>query len=105
MSVDGEFGVMAGHISMTTTLDIGYTKYIDNNVDFLHDYKSTLQELVQTSKKSVVYDIINETGPSHDKTFTCTATVDGIVLGKGTGSSKKQAEQNAAKDALDKEAK
>lgn len=81
------------------------TKYIDANIDFLHDYKSTLQELVQTSKKSVVYDIINETGPSHDKTFTCTATVDGIVLGKGTGSSKKQAEQNAAKDALDKEAK
>ena len=81
------------------------TKYIDNNVDFLHDYKSTLQELVQTSKKSVVYDIISESGPAHDKTFTCTATVEGIVLGKGTGSSKKQAEQNAAKDALDKQAK
>lgn len=81
------------------------TKYIDKNVDFLHDYKSTLQELVQTSKKSVIYDITNESGPAHDKHFTCNAIVDGIVLGTGEGSSKKMAEQNAAKDALDKQAR
>ena len=81
------------------------TKYIDKNVDFLHDYKSTLQELVQTDKKSVTYNIISETGPSHDKTFVCEVLVDGIVLGKGTGSSKKQAEQMAAKEALSKQAK
>ena len=81
------------------------TKYIDENVDFLHDYKSTLQELVQTDKKSVVYEIISETGPSHDKTFVCQVLVDGIVLGKGTGGSKKQAEQMAAKEALKKQAK
>ncbi len=81
------------------------TKYIDGNVDFLHDYKSTLQELVQTDKKSVTYEIISETGPSHDKTFVCQVLVDNIVLGKGTGSSKKQAEQMAAKEALKKQAK
>ena len=81
------------------------TKYIDKNVDFLHDYKSRLQELVQTDKKSVTYEIISETGPSHDKTFVCQVVVDGIVLGKGTGNSKKQAEQEAAKEALSKEAK
>ena len=80
-------------------------KYIDNNVDFLHDYKSTLQELVQTDKKSVTYEIIKETGPSHDKTFVCQVIVDGIVLGKGKGNSKKQAEQMAAKMALSKQAK
>ena len=80
-------------------------KYIDQNVDFLHDYKSTLQELVQTDKKSVVYEIISETGPSHDKTFVCQVLVGGIILGKGTGSSKKQAEQMAAKEALKKQAK
>ena len=81
------------------------TKYIDQNIDFLHDYKSTLQELVQTDKKSVTYEIIEESGPSHDKTFVCEVKVDGIVLGKGTGGSKKQAEQMAAKEALKKQAK
>lgn len=81
------------------------TKYIDANVDFLHDYKSTLQELVQTDKKSVIYEIISESGPSHDKTFVCQVKVDGVVLGRGTGSSKKHAEQEAAKEALSKQAK
>ena len=81
------------------------TKYIDKNVDFLHDFKSTLQELVQTDKKSVEYEIVSETGPSHDKTFECVVKVDGIVLGRGIGSSKKQAEQRAAKEALSKQAK
>lgn len=85
-------------------LDI-VVKYIDKKVDFLHDYKSTLQELVQTDKKSVTYEIISETGPSHNKTFVCQVLVDGIVLGKGTGSSKKHAEQQAAKEALSKQAK
>ena len=81
------------------------TKYITNNVDFLHDYKSTLQELVQTDKKSVTYEIISETGPAHDKTFVCQVKVDGIVLGKGKGTSKKSAEQEAARIALTKQAK
>lgn len=81
------------------------TKYINKNIDFLHDYKSTLQELVQTDKKSVTYEIVSETGPSHDKTFVCNVIVDGIVLGKGVGSSKKSAEQEAARIALSKQAK
>lgn len=81
------------------------TKYIDKNVDFLHDYKSTLQELVQTDKKSVVYEIVKEDGPAHNRTFECIVKVDGHVLGKGVGSSKKTAEQAAAKEALAKQAK
>ena len=81
------------------------TKYIDRNVDFLHDYKSRLQELVQTGKKSVVYELVDEYGPAHNKTFVARAVVDGIVLGEGTGSSKKSAEQMAAKEALSKQAK
>ncbi len=81
------------------------TKYIDKNVDFLHDYKSTLQELVQTDKKSVTYEIVSETGPAHDRTFVCKVYVDGIVLGEGSGSSKKSAEQEAARVALSKQAK
>lgn len=85
-------------------LDI-VTKYIDKNINFLHDYKSTLQELVQTTKKSVTYEIVSETGPAHNKHFVCEAIVSGVVLGHGEGSSKKAAEQMAAKDALAKQAK
>lgn len=81
------------------------TKYIEDKVDFLHDYKSTLQELVQTTKKSVTYELVSESGPAHDKTFECRAIVDGITLGIGVGSSKKMAEQQAAKSALEKQAK
>ena len=81
------------------------TKYIDKGVDFLQDYKSRLQELVQTGKKSVVYELVSETGPAHNKTFVTRAIVDGIVLGEGVGTSKKSSEQMAAKEALDKQAK
>ena len=77
-------------------------KYIDKDTIFIHDYKSELQELVQTVKKSVTYDIINEKGPAHNKTFTCQVVVDGVVMGMGIGSSKKQAEQLAAREALSK---
>ena len=64
-----------------------------------------MQELVQTVKKSVIYEIIDEQGPAHDKTFTCQVKVDNLVMGIGKGSSKKQAEQEAAKVALSKQVK
>lgn len=80
-------------------------KYIEKEVDFLHDYKSSLQELVQTVKKSVTYEVVKEEGPAHNKTFTSVVLVDGIVMGKGVGNSKKASEQEAAKNALSKRAK
>lgn len=80
-------------------------QYIEKGVNFLIDYKSELQEKVQTVKKSVIYEIVEETGPAHNKKFTSIVKVDGIILGKGTGSSKKISEQEAAKDALSKEVK
>ena len=79
--------------------------YINKGIDFLQDYKSSLQELVQTVKKSVIYEIIDEKGPAHKKEFTCQVKVDGIIMGKGVGNSKKAAEQEAAKNALSKQAK
>ena len=81
------------------------SKYIDNKIDFLHDYKSELQEQVQTVRKNAIYEIIEESGPAHDKTFTCQVKVDDIVMGTGVGSSKKAAEQEAAKEALKKQIK
>lgn len=73
-----------------------------NSLDFFQDYKSKLQEYVQTDKKSLEYVIISETGPSHDKTFEVEVRIDKIVYGKGIAKSKKEAEQLAAKDALNK---
>lgn len=71
-------------------------------VDFFSDYKSVLQELVQTEKRSLEYDVIDEEGPAHNKTFTVEVRIDNIIYGKGTAHSKKEAEQEAAKDALRK---
>ena len=77
--------------------------YIDKNVNFLIDYKSALQEKIQSIKKKVTYEVIEESGPAHNKKFTSVVKVDDIILGKGTGNSKKASEQEAAKDALSKE--
>ena len=74
----------------------------DKTVDFFDDYKSVLQELVQTDKKSLEYNVIDEQGPAHDKTFTVEVKIDNIVYGSGTAHSKKEAEQIAAHDALKK---
>lgn len=79
--------------------------YIDRNESFFWDYKSKLQELVQTSKKSLEYVIVNETGPAHEREFTVDVVIDNMVYGRGIGKSKKEAEQNAAKDAYSKQAK
>ena len=60
---------------------------------------------MQTDKKSVDYILVKEEGPSHDRTFTINVVVEGIVLGTGIAKTKKDAEQMAAKEALDKQAK
>lgn len=72
------------------------------DLDFFSDYKSKLQEFVQTGKKSLEYELVNEMGPSHDKVFEVVVKVDDIIFGKGIAKSKKEAEQLAAKDALSK---
>ena len=60
---------------------------------------------MQTDKESLVYDVVDEMGPAHDKTFVVEVKIDGITYGKGIGHSKKEAEQQAARDAYMKRAK
>ena len=75
--------------------------YIEGSgTTFLNDYKSKLQEYVQTEQRSVHYELVKEEGPAHKKEFTMNVIVDDIVYGTGVGSSKKDAEQEAAKNAL-----
>ena len=73
-----------------------------NTLDFFSDYKSKLQEFVQTDKKSLEYILVNEIGPAHNKTFEIEVRINGILYGKGSAKSKKEAEQLAARDALEK---
>ena len=67
------------------------------------DYKTTLQELVQQKKNQVLtYVLAGESGPDHDKHFDVEVKLNGNVVGSGSGSSKKRAEQMAAKAAIEK---
>lgn len=98
-------------------IDQGYAKarqvilhivvpYIKNpDVTFFEDYKSALQEAVQTDQKSVSYELVKEEGPAHNRTFTTEVKVNDVSYGVGVAGSKKESEQEAARIALSKLAK
>jgi len=66
------------------------------------DYKTALQELVQQKKNQTIsYRLVGESGPDHDKTFLVEVDLNGCVAGQGSGTSKKRAEQDAARAALE----
>ena len=73
-----------------------------DSLNFFDDYKSKLQELVQTDKKSLDYELVSESGPAHKKEFTVVVKIDHVIYGTGTAHSKKEAEQEAARDAINK---
>lgn len=75
----------------------------DLNYDDITDFKTKLQELIQADeRKTVSYQLVSETGPANAPEFIMNAIMDHMILGTGRGSSKKRAEQQAAKDALRK---
>ena len=66
------------------------------------DYKTALQELVQQKKNQVLtYHLVGESGPDHDKHFQVEVRLNGTVVGAGSGSSKKRAEQDSARAAIE----
>jgi ribonuclease-3 len=65
------------------------------------DFKSALQERLAQRGALVTYDVVEEQGPPHDRTFEIKATIGGVEVGRGTGRSKKDAEQEAAQAALE----
>ncbi len=82
-------------------------KHILDNIDAgaakrVMDYKTALQELIQKKNdQSLVYHILSESGPDHCKEFTADVCLNGKRIGCGTGRTKKEAEQSAARQALE----
>lgn len=84
-------------------LDILMLKHIEEIDENTFDYKTKLQEYVQAdSRKSIEYETIDTQGPNNNPIFTVAVVIDGLRYGVGQGSSKKDAQKNAAKDALKK---
>ena len=95
--LDGGLEVAKNFILTQTRDDLA--KLAEEPVDF--NPKGDLQELLQsTSPGSPVYELVSQSGPEHEKTFVSEVIWEGIVLGQGTGRSKKQAETAAALEAL-----
>ncbi|MDD6276646.1 MAG: ribonuclease III [Clostridia bacterium] len=80
-------------------------KYIDEAIrkhQSFKDYKTMLQEIVQKNPGELIeYVLVGETGPDHDKRFEVEVHLNSNVVGRGIGKSKKKAEQEAAKEALE----
>ena len=74
---------------------------LENALEHPVDYKSTLQERLAQRGEVVAYEVTAEHGPPHDRTFGVAAMVEGSVIGTGSGRSKKHAEQEAARVALE----
>ena len=76
--------------------------YIESKTIFFYDYKSTIKEYGDAEDIEVCYELLEEHGAPHDKTFIMRILVDGVDYGHGVGKSKKEAEQVAACKAIDK---
>lgn len=97
MYLDGGYEVAKAHVLRFVTNELK-----NREDDDFKDYKTSLQEIVQRNpEERLFYVLIAESGPDHDKKFTVEVHLNSNVIGTGVGKSKKQAEQNAAKQALD----
>lgn len=105
------FEALCGAIYLSCGIDTAFKfikdlfecRVINFNLDDLVDPKTKLQEEIQAEYRDAVqYVLINEEGPAHDRTFYVQVKYNGIILGNGSGKSKKMAEEAAARDALNK---
>ena len=95
--LDGGLEPASKHILRFMPDDIQYTKK-----PVFNDFKTVLQEVVQKNpEEKVEYVLIGEEGPDHNKRFVVEVRLNSQVIGKGRGKSKKEAEQFAAKEALE----
>ena len=94
MFLDSDFGTVKKFI-------LGFFDKNEVEKTVTKDYKTKLQEVIQKNKgEKLSYEIVSESGPDHDKNFVCKVFLNTNCIGEGDGSSKKHAEQMAAKKAL-----
>ena len=104
-AVIGAIYLDGGYQSMQNFVKKSFSRMIDQAIDgkLFSDYKSEVQEILQGKGKpvTIAYETDREEGPTHDKTFFVHLSCNGEIMGKGIGKSKKEAEQNAAKQTLE----
>jgi ribonuclease-3 len=91
----------AGYERTAEAVVEAFAPEIENALQHPVDFKSTLQERLARRGEAVDYDVVREEGPPHDRTFAVAATVGDREVGSGSGRSKKAAEQEAAREALE----
>jgi ribonuclease-3 len=99
-AVIGACFIAFGYDRTSAAVVEAFTPEIEEALEHSVDFKSTLQEQLARRGSVVVYDVVQEEGPPHDRVFSVSALVGGEEVGHGRGRSKKDAEQEAAQAAL-----
>jgi ribonuclease-3 len=100
-AVIGAIYLQFGYDTTAQAVVEAFAPEIENALEHPVDFKSALQERLARRGELVHYEVVEEQGPPHDRTFTVSATIKEVEIGSGTGRSKKDAEQEAARVALD----
>ncbi|HEY7962270.1 MAG TPA: putative dsRNA-binding protein [Solirubrobacteraceae bacterium] len=100
-AVIGACYLHAGYERTAAAVVEAFAPEIEEALEHPVDFKSALQELLARRGEIVVYEVTAEQGPPHERTFEVLATVEGRALGRGRGRSKKHAEQQAAREAVE----
>jgi ribonuclease-3 len=100
-AVIGACYLHAGYERTAQAVVEAFTAEIEDALEHPLDFKSALQEQLARRGETIAYEVTDEHGPPHDRTFVVVASVDGKPLGRGRGRSKKHAEQQAANRALE----
>jgi len=99
-AVIGACYLQFGYETTSAAVIDAFMPEIEEALEHPVDFKSALQERLARRGALVTYDVIDEQGPPHDRTFEIRASIGGVEVGRGTGRSKKDAEQEAAQAAL-----
>ncbi|MEA2372774.1 MAG: ribonuclease [Solirubrobacteraceae bacterium] len=91
----------AGYERTAAAVVEAFEHEVEQALDHPVDFKSTLQERLARTGETVAYEVVGELGPPHDRTFAVAAQVAGQTIARGSGRSKKHAEQEAARAALE----
>jgi ribonuclease-3 len=100
-AVIGAVYLTFGYETTAAAVVLAFAQEIDDALENPEDFKSALQERLARRGEIVVYTVTEEDGPPHDRTFRVSATVAGLQIASGVGRSKKDAEQLAARSALE----